>query len=123
MARLKSRLERRLKRHRRVRNKVSGTGAMPRLAVFRSAKHISVQAVDDLSGQTLAAASTYEKEIRERLKSYSGNAASAALVGQAIAERLKSLGVERAVFDRGGNLYHGRIQALADGAREAGLRI
>ena len=109
------------RRHRRVRRNVAGSPARPRLAVFRSLRHISVQLVDDSAGKTLAAASTLEKDVRG---SNSGPTADAAArVGRAIAERARSLGIEDVVFDRGGYLYHGRVRALADAAREGGLRF
>ncbi len=118
-----TKLQRRKRRHHRLRKRVKGTQETPRLSVFRSARHIYVQAVNDESGQTLAAASTCEKEVGESLKGYTGNREAAVAVGKAIAERLKKLGVESAVFDRGGNRYMGRVQALADAAREGGLKI
>ncbi len=96
---------------------------MPRLSVFRSARHIYVQAVDDLTGNTLASASTKDKEVRDQVKGSAGNKEAAAVVGKAIGERLKKIGIETAVFDRGGNRYMGRVKALADGARESGLKI
>ncbi len=114
---------RRRKRQFRIRRKIRGTGQRPRLAVFRSARHIYVQAVDDLAGRTLASASTMDKAVREAVKGYPGNCASAEAVGKAIAERLKGLGVENAVFDRGGNRYTGRVKSLAAAAREGGLRF
>ena len=109
------------RRHRRVRRNVSGVPARPRLAVFRSLRHISVQLVDDSAGRTLAAASTEEKDIRGGERG--PTAAAAARVGRAIAERGRTLGIEDVVFDRGGYLYHGRVRALADAAREGGLRF
>ena len=109
----------RIRRHRRVRKKVHGTAARPRLAVFRSNKHISVQVIDDSTGQTLTSASSYEKDLREG----SGAIAGATNVGTRIAERAKTAGVSTVVFDRGGNRYHGRVAALADAAREAGLEF
>jgi large subunit ribosomal protein L18 len=123
MPRLASRPERRDKRRFRIRQKIQGLPAKPRLSVFRSAKHIYVQAIDDLAGKTLASASTTDKELRPTLTGYLGNCAAATVVGKAIAQRLLKLGVANAVFDRGGNRYHGRIKAVADGAREAGLKI
>jgi large subunit ribosomal protein L18 len=123
MATSGSRLERRRRRHFRIRKRIAGSAQRPRLSVFRSAKHIYVQAVDDEAGRTLAAASTSEKELRTGIAGYTGNRAAATVVGKAIAERLKQQGIEAAVFDRGGNRYIGRVQALADGAREAGLKI
>ena len=112
--------EARIRRHRRVRKKVRGTPARPRLAVFRSNRHIYVQAIDDIAGRTLASASTMEREQR------SGKTATvdtARTVGKAIGERLKAAGVTKAVFDRGGFKYHGRVAAIADGAREAGIEF
>lgn len=106
----------------RVRRKISGTALRPRLAVFRSEKHIYVQAIDDESGRTLAQASTMDPEIRGKV-SATGNIDAAKAVGSAIADRLKTSGVETAVFDRGGYLYHGRVKALADSARSSGLKF
>jgi large subunit ribosomal protein L18 len=106
----------RVRRHRRVRKNVSGTAERPRLAIYRSNRHIYAQLVDDHSARTLAAASD--------LAAGDGNKiARAKLVGQAIAERARAAGIERAVFDRGGRLYHGRVKAVAEGAREGGLTI
>lgn len=112
----------RVRSHKRIRRKVSGTSARPRLAVFRSLKQIYVQAIDDVSGSTIASASTLEKEVREAGKP-GGNIDAATTVGAYIAKRLKEKGIEEVVFDRGGFLYHGRIKALADAAREAGLKF
>jgi large subunit ribosomal protein L18 len=123
MPRLASRTERLEKRKFRIRQKIHGLPNKPRLSVFRSAKHIYVQAIDDLAGKTLASASTKDKELKPTITGYTGNATAAAAVGKAIAQRLIKLGVDKAVFDRGGNRYHGRIKAVADGAREAGLKI
>jgi large subunit ribosomal protein L18 len=123
MSRGKSRASNRRARHARIRNKVSGSAERPRLAVFRSAKHIYAQAIDDAQGHTLAAASTIDKELREAIQGSTGNKDAAKAVGKAIAERLTKLGVQQAVFDRGGNRYHGRVKALADSAREAGLKF
>ena len=109
----------RLKRHKRVRAKISGTPECPRLDVFRSAKHIYAQIIDDVNGVTLASASSLDKAI----EGYGGNVAAATAVGKLIAERAKSKGIENVVFDRGGYLYHGRVQALAEGAREGGLNF
>ena len=106
----------------RIRKKVSGTAAKPRLAVFRSDKHIYVQVIDDGSGQTIAHASTLDAELKASVKN-GGNVDAAKAVGGAIAKRLKVKGIEDVVFDRGGYLYHGRIKALADAAREAGLKF
>ena len=123
MAKDNKRWELRNRRRFRIRKKISGSAEKPRLAVFRSAKQIYVQAIDDVAGRTLASASTVDKETREGIKTYTGNADSAAGVGKLIAERLKKLGVTTAVFDRGGYRYHGRVKSLADGAREGGLTI
>lgn len=123
MARFKTREARRKARHRRVRKTISGTAQRPRLAVFRSARHIYAQAIDDEQGRTLASASTRDKSLQDKLKGYTGNRDSAVQVGQAIAERLKAQGVTNVVFDRGGNRYHGRVRALADSARESGLEF
>ncbi|HEY8525991.1 MAG TPA: 50S ribosomal protein L18 [Acidimicrobiales bacterium] len=109
----------RIKRHTRVRKRVRGTAERPRLAVFRSNKHISAQVIDDRAGRTLAAASTYEAPLR----SGSGNKEAAAKVGRLVAERAREAGVSKVVFDRGGFLYHGRVAAVAEGAREAGLEF
>ena len=108
-------LEARRRRHRRVRGKISGTAERPRLVVFRSNRGIEAQLIDDLEGKTLAAASWLH------IKGSDGKGAQAEAVGKLLAERAKSAGVETAVFDRAGYLYHGRVKALADGAREGGL--
>jgi large subunit ribosomal protein L18 len=110
----------RVRRHRRVRKRVVGTAARPRLCVFRSNKHIYAQVIDDTSGLTLAAASTVEAGLRE---SSTGNVAAAKAVGQLVGERAKAAGIDRVVFDRGGFRYHGRVAALCDGARAAGLEV
>ena len=109
----------RLKRHKRVRSKVSGTPERPRLDVFRSAKNIYAQVIDDVNGVTLASASTVEKDFA----GYGGNKDAAKKIGQVIAERCKAKGIENVVFDRGGYLYHGRVKELAEGAREGGLQF
>jgi len=106
----------------RIRRKIRGSGQRPRLAVFRSSKHIYVQAVDDDLGQTVAQASTRDKDVRGQIKS-GGNIEAAKAVGSALAERLKATGCDHVVFDRGGYRYHGRIRALADAVREAGLKF
>ena len=112
------RLQSRLKRQIRGRKRISGTAARPRLVVTRSTKHITVQVVDDLVGKTLVSASTMESDLR----SHDGDkTAKATRVGELVAERAKASGVESVVFDRSGNKYHGRVAALADGAREGGL--
>jgi large subunit ribosomal protein L18 len=110
------------RRHRRVRKDVNGSTARPRLAIFRSHQHIYAQVIDDTEQHTLVAASSLEPELKSKL-STGGNIAAAAEVGRLVAERAKAKGIELVVFDRGGNLYHGRVQALADAAREAGLNF
>jgi large subunit ribosomal protein L18 len=109
----------RVRRHRRVRKKVRGTAERPRLAVNRSNRHISAQIIDDRSGRTLAAASTTESDLRGG----SGTTAAAGAAGEKLAERAKAAGVTSVVFDRGGFIYHGRVAALADGARKGGLEF
>ena len=108
----------RLKRHKRVRAKVFGTPERPRLNVFRSEKNIYAQVIDDVAGHTLCSASSVEKGFEG-----GGNVESAKEVGKKIAERAIAKGIEEVVFDRGGYIYHGRVQALADGAREGGLKF
>ena len=116
----KARRQGRIRRHRRVRKKVHGTAARPRLAVHRSNKHITVQVIDDDAGRTLAAASTNEADLR----SNSGaTVAAATRVGELIAERAKAAGIDAVVFDRGGFAYHGRVAAIAEAARGAGLEF
>ncbi|WP_074048537.1 50S ribosomal protein L18 [Paenibacillus ihumii] len=112
----------RLKRHLRVRKKIQGTAARPRLNVFRSSKHIYAQLIDDVAGVTLASASTLDKELSGSITN-GGNVESASKVGELIAKRAQEKGFKNVVFDRGGYLYHGRIQALAEAAREAGLEF
>jgi len=112
----------RLKRHYRLRNKLSGTPESPRLCVFRSNKHIYAQIIDDDAGHTITAASTMEKTVAKNLKNtYNIDAAKA--VGAAVAKKALEKGIETVVFDRGGYLYHGKVKALADSAREAGLKF
>ena len=110
------------RRHRRVRKDVKGSTARPRLAVFRSLQHIYAQVIDDTEQHTLVAASSLEPELKSKLSS-GANIAAATEVGKLLAERAKAKGIELVVFDRGGNLYHGRVQALAEAAREAGLNF
>ena len=112
--------EARIRRHRRVRKQVRGTAARPRLAVYRSNRHISAQVIDDIAGRTLAAASTVETGVGA---SGTSNIAAATEVGKLLAERAKAAGVDKVVFDRGGFLYHGRVAAVAAAAREAGLEF
>ena len=109
----------RLKRHKRVRAKISGTAARPRLAVYRSNAHINAQIIDDVAGVTLVCASTHEKDF----EGIGGNKAAARKVGQMIGERAVAKGITEVVFDRGGYLYHGRVSELAEGARESGLKF
>jgi large subunit ribosomal protein L18 len=112
------------RRHRRVRNKVAGSAERPRLVVVRSARHIYAQVVDDDRGHTLTSASTLDTALRGEAEQGAGDkTARAAAVGRLVAERAQSLGVSAVVFDRGGRRYHGRIAALADAAREQGLRF
>ena len=117
---MKSKLEGRNKRRRRIRRKVNGTAERPRLAVFRSAKHIYAQVIDDVSGVTLASASTVSKDLRGNLAD-SNKTDAAKKVGALLAEQCKGKSITQVVFDRGGFLFHGRVKALADAAREAGL--
>lgn len=112
----------RLKRHLRVRKKIQGTAERPRLNVYRSSKHIYAQLIDDVAGVTIVSASTLDKALSSEI-SNGGNVESARKVGELIAKRAQDKGVKGIVFDRGGYLYHGRIQALADAAREAGLEF
>jgi large subunit ribosomal protein L18 len=114
--------EERLRRHTRVRKKISGTAETPRFNVYRSLNHIYVQVIDDVKGVTLCSASTMEKEVKEAIKDMSKTEA-AKVVGKKAAERALEKGVKTVVFDRGGYLYTGRVQAVADGAREAGLNF
>jgi large subunit ribosomal protein L18 len=109
-------------RHRRLRRRLHGSATRPRLAVFRSLNHICAQVIDDDSGRTLAAADSRSAEFRER-HGKGGNVAAATAVGQLLAERSRSRGIERVVFDRGGYLYHGRVKALAEAARAGGLQF
>ena len=110
----------RVRRHARARKKIEGTAQRPRLAVFRSNKHIVAQVIDDLSGRTLAAASSHEAALKVGA---TGNVATSTRVGELVAERAKAAGVSKVVFDRGGFIYHGRIAAVADAARAAGLEF
>ena len=110
----------RQKRHRRVRGKLSGTADRPRLNVFRSLGNIYAQVIDDVAGTTLVAASSLDKDLN---LSYGGNVAAAKAVGEAVAKKAIAKGIDTVVFDRGGYIYHGRVAALAEGAREAGLKF
>lgn len=117
-----SRNAKRLARHQRVRNKVFGTPERPRMCVYRSLKNISVQIIDDTKGNTLVAASSLDKDVKERI-AYGGNKEAAKVVGEIAAKKALEKGIETVSFDRGGYLYHGRVQELAEGAREAGLKF
>jgi large subunit ribosomal protein L18 len=110
------------RRIRRVRKKIVGLPDRPRLAVSRSNRHIFAQVIDDFQGKTLCGVSTQSKELRDQLKS-GGNVSAAAIIGKAVAEKAKELGVEKVSFDRRGRRYHGRVKAVADAAREAGLKF
>ncbi|GAB4131802.1 50S ribosomal protein L18 [Thermopirellula anaerolimosa] len=123
MSQLKRLQIQRRRRTFRVRNKIRRVSVRPRLSVFRSNKHISAQIIDDVQGRTLAAASTSEKELRDAVSGYGGNIQAAVLVGKRIAERALEAGIRQVVFDRGSYKYHGRVAALADAARDAGLDI
>ena len=120
MIKSKNRKEQTRKRHIRVRTKISGTAEAPRLAVYRSTKHIYAQLIDDEKNVTVCSASSVDKDLKEKL-AHGGNIEAAKVVGEAIAKKALAKGVECVVFDRGGFLYHGRVAALADAAREAGL--
>ena len=122
MIRKKSRAEVRQKKHRRLRNRLAGTTERPRLAVFRSNNHMYVQVIDDTVGHTLASASTVEKEVSAELKK-TNNVEAAAHLGTVIAKRALDKGITKVVFDRGGYIYQGKVKALADAAREAGLEF
>jgi len=111
-----------LLRHQRLRKRLRGTAVRPRLAVFRSARHLYVQLIDDDSASTIAAANTLQQDVQAEIKGKSASEA-AAVVGRLIAEKAQQAGINRAVFDRGGFKYHGRVKSLADAAREAGLEL
>jgi len=112
----------RLRKHKRVRRKISGTSSRPRLSVFRSLSNIYAQVIDDVTGETLVSASSLDKDIKAE-NSYGGNIEAAKLVGEAVAKKAVDKGIEEVVFDRSGYIYHGRVKALADSAREAGLKF
>ncbi|CAN5717884.1 MAG: 50S ribosomal protein L18 [Chloroflexia bacterium] len=119
----RKKLSPRKRRHMRVRAKVNGTTSRPRLNVFRSSAHIYAQIIDDVAGHTLVSASDLEDEVQQKAGDGAAKAARATAVGQVVAERAKAAGIDSVIFDRGGFLYHGRIKAVADGAREGGLRF
>ena len=112
---------RRQRAHARLRNRIQGSSERPRLAVFKSLRYIYAQVIDDSSGRTLAQASSADPEIKKGLKGSTGNVEAARQVGESVAERAKAKGVEKVVFDRGGAIYHGKVKALAEGARDKGL--
>ncbi|MBO6260480.1 MAG: 50S ribosomal protein L18 [Lachnospiraceae bacterium] len=122
MVNKESRQEIRVKKHNRIRNRFSGTAERPRLSVFRSNNHIYAQVIDDAAGKTLVSASTAEKDAKAELKN-TNDVEAASYVGKLVAKRAKDAGIEQVVFDRGGYIYHGRVKALADAAREAGLEF
>jgi large subunit ribosomal protein L18 len=123
--RIKTKRDRRHRISLRLRKRVGGTSERPRLAIFRSVSHIYAQVIDDQAGTTLVSASTTEPALKAKLAdgAKGGNVAGAKAIGAAVAERLKAKGITRVVFDRGGFLYHGRVKAVADAAREAGLEF
>ncbi len=118
-----SRNKLRKRRHKRIRKKVFGTQERPRLVVFRSAKHMYAQIIDDTIGKTLVAANTLQKDVAEKITDDMSRIDIARLVGEIVGKRAKAKGIEKVVFDRAGYKYHGRVAALADGAREAGLDL
>jgi len=120
---ISSRKQQTQKRHRRLRRYLNGSAERPRLAVFRSNNHIYAQVIDDLAQSTLCAASTLDKDIKSTLKTNCSSCDASIAVGQLVAQRALAKGINQVVFDRGGNLYHGRIKALANAAREAGLQF
>jgi len=119
----KARLEGRTRRHKRIRRKVSGTAERPRLTVYRSLNHIYVQLVDDLSGRTLLSVSSRDGAVQADVKAAKGKVGAGKAVGKHVAQMARDKGIQRVCFDRGGYLYHGRVKAVADGAREGGLNF
>jgi len=115
--------QRRQRAHQRVRSRVAGTAERPRLAVFKSGRHVYAQVIDDAAGHTLAQASTLDPEVAKRLEGGTGTLAAAKTVGELVASRAKEKGVEQVVFDRGGYIYHGKVKAVAEAAREQGLKL
>ncbi len=118
-----NRREARIRRHVRLRKELSGTTERPRLSVFKSIHHIYVQIIDDVQGKTILSASTLDPEVKKEIKGSGGNIESAKIVGKVIAQRAQAKGIKQVVFDRGGHIYHGRVAALADAARENGLEF
>ena len=114
-------IEGRIKRHKRIRNKIIGTKERPRLSVRRSISHLYVQVIDDTAGKTLVQLSTLSPDLKDSLKKTAGNVKGALILGTAVAEKCKKEGITKVVFDRAGYLYHGRVKALADAARKGGL--
>ncbi|HIE26959.1 TPA: 50S ribosomal protein L18 [Candidatus Poribacteria bacterium] len=114
--------ESRLRRHKRIRKKIAGTDEKPRLSVFKSLRHIYAQVINDEQKVTIVSVCTLSPEIKEKIK-YGGNIAASQLVGELIAKKAKALGIKNVVFDRGGYIYHGRVKALAEAARENGLQF
>lgn len=108
--------------HQRLRQKLAGTAERPRLAIYRSIKHVRAQVIDDSKNHTIVSASSLDSDVRKEIKG-GGNVAAAKVVGKIVAERARAKGIEKVVFDRGGYIYHGRVKALADAAREAGLKF
>jgi large subunit ribosomal protein L18 len=123
MVSIKDKRQARLRRKKRVRKKIRGTPERPRLTIFKTARHIYAQIIDDSAGRTLIAASTILKELSPKAKGISGNIKGAVLVGQIIGKKGTEMGIQKVVFDRNGFLYHGRVKALADAARENGLEF
>lgn len=119
--RVKRKRHRRKRAHMRLRNRIHGTAERPRLAVFKSLKHVYAQLIDDFKGETLASASSLDPAVREEMETEGATVEAAKLIGKTVAERAKEKGIERVVFDRGGYIYHGKVKALADAARENGL--
>ncbi len=119
--RVEAKQARRARAHQRLRQRVRGTAARPRLAVFKSIKHVYVQVIDDERGTTLAQASTIDAEVKGKLKGPAANKEAARVVGEMVAERAKALGLTKVVFDRGGYIYHGKVKEVAEGARKQGL--
>jgi large subunit ribosomal protein L18 len=122
MSSVNSKKEARHKRKTRIRKKISGTASRPRLSIFRSARHIYAQVIDDSTGLTMAAASTTEKPVKDR-PSFENKVDAAGYVGKLVAERVLEKGIKQVVFDRNGFLYHGRVKAVSEGARKAGLEF
>ena len=119
--RIRGKRERRQRAHRRVRQRIQGTPERPRLAVYKSLRYVYAQVIDDLNGRTLVQANSAEGDLGSSFEGSSSSCAAAKAVGEAVAERAKSQGVERVIFDRGGAIYHGKVKAVADGARAKGL--